>query len=114
MKAYVCSAVNPTIFLNIFNSQLTALPSMAGRDAKASAPNFFNNLANAFSLHLTQCFTVSGSFDGGVLLPDPPRIPKAFLIAKIIVEIVILIAVNPILPGLLGPCKSRGAYSPPT
>ena len=89
IKTYVYSAIKRTPFLNIFSTHDMILPSIAGRDAKALAPNFPSNLARAFSLPLTQFFTVAGS-----LLDGLPRIPKVFLIAKIIVDIVIPTAVK--------------------
>ena len=108
INTYVYSAANPTTFFNIFNTQLTILPIMVGSMAKAFDANFPSNLARAVRFFFTHRFTVFGSLEGGFPLPEPPPIPKAFLIINIIVLIVIPVAVKTAI--IVIPCSRNRVF----
>ena len=95
IKAHVCSATNPTAFLRKLVS--TTFPTITGNASTA----FPASLLSASASLSNYFFKIPSSFGGEPPFPLPP--PKAPVMARTIVEIVIEKAVS--IENIVLPCS---------
>ena len=109
---HTCCATNPTAFFKKFETPEITEPNKPGRAAATFPASFPSRRANACNLFLSQLTTLLLSLGGLPPPPEPVEIPRAFLIAKIIVDIIVATAVNNAIIIMLGSFKIVFIFSP--